>query len=97
MADFSGLALNSMIQMQNQDINTNSKGPKIRKKSFDSPDGTNPKISSKLLKILKDNQEEFGKETNDQLDYNQSELNPNYNEIKYSNVSSSNFLLKILP
>lgn len=84
MADFSGLALNSMIQMQNQEINANSK---LRKKSFDIPDGSNPKISSKLLKILKDNQEEFGKENDEHFGYNQIELISNYKEMKYSGVS----------
>lgn len=84
MADFSGLALNSMIQMQNQEINANSK---IRKKSFDIPNGSNPKISSKLLKILKDNQEEFGKENDDNLDYNKIEFVSSYNEMKCSGVS----------
>ena len=61
MADFSGLALNSMIQMQNQELNPSSKALKTRKKSIDIPDGTNLKVSSKLIKILKDNQDEFNK------------------------------------
>ncbi|RNA23828.1 hypothetical protein BpHYR1_039860 [Brachionus plicatilis] len=77
--------------MHNQDTNTNTKGAKTRKKSFDIPDGSNPKISSKLLKILKDNQEEFSKDVNDQPDLNQIEPVPSSCEMKYSSVKHNQF------
>lgn len=94
MADFSGLALNSMIQMQNQDLNPSSKALKTRKKSIDIPEGANLKVSSKLLKILKDNQDEFNKENIEQSDFNQIDFDApsNYKQTLYSIVSKHNFL-----
>lgn len=55
MADF--VALNSMIQMQSQDMAPTTKQAKTRKKSLELPDSPNVKVSTKLLQILKDNEE----------------------------------------
>lgn len=59
MADFGGLA--SVLQMQNQGIQTATKQTKhhSRKRSLESNDDPNARVNSKLLQLLKENQEDF--------------------------------------
>lgn len=61
MADFGGLA--SVLQMQNQGGTTSgaSKQTKqqTRKRSLESTDDPNTRVNSKLLQLLKENQEDF--------------------------------------
>lgn len=91
MADFGGLA--SVIQMQNQGITTQNKVAKTRKRSLDITDDPNTKVNSKLLQLLKDNQEEFLEETQQTDLDNLNVHNKIYDENE--NYVSNNFLFKI--
>lgn len=74
MADFGGLA--SVLQMQNQGVTLATKHSKSRKRSLETIDDPNARVNSKLLQLLKDNQEEFLEEQQQELlenlDYKQN-------------------------
>ena len=59
MADFGGLA--SVLQMQNQSVTSAPKQTKqhSRKRSLEGNDDPNARVNSKLLQLLKENQEDF--------------------------------------
>jgi len=59
MADFGGLA--SVLQMQNQGLSTSTKQTKqqARKRSLEGNEDPNTRVNSKLLQLLKENQDDF--------------------------------------
>ena len=100
MADFGGLA--SVLQMQNQGLlNQQAKQTKqqARKRSLD-PNGDDPnaRVNSKLLQLLKENQDDFGiingNEQQQQQQQQQLDLLNNLDQHGYGGYESENYVIE---